>query len=219
MITQKEWKKLGRNQTIDLKYEMARKYCDDVDMRSIKTRVIDYILIFLVAMWWVFVGFLIFLLFAHNTYADDNIREARIEACKQAEFEYREHIETNWYIHTSQDIIIRCATMMTLVYAKESWYWQSRRCLQDYNCFWIKNMWFRQPLDWINTKVTDNRFLVFESYDDNNLVFARLYMYWNRNKTIDRYVRDWSVTDQGTYINFLNTNYWRVYNELKKLNM
>jgi hypothetical protein len=49
------------------------------------------------------------------------IRKARYIACYIASIEQKEHIK-NKYIHNSQDIVARCATYMTLVYAFESNY-------------------------------------------------------------------------------------------------
>ena len=147
-----------------------------------------------------------------KTFADrDTIREARIQACGQAYNEYEEWIEER-YIH-NQDWIARCFSYMSIVYAKESGFWQSRRCLEDYNCFWIKNLSVdRRPLDWIATKVWNGRFLIFENYDDWNLLFARLYARWNMNKTIREFVVWYSTTDQSTYISFMRDNFWKFYN-------
>jgi hypothetical protein len=113
---------------------------------------------------------------------------------------------------------------MSLVYAYESWFWQSRMCLQDYNCFWIKEPTYKWVLKDINYNIWWNRFLILENFDDNNLLFARLYYRWHLNKSIEVFVNWWSHTDQGSYINFMKNNYnhfiteWQLLiNELKNV--
>jgi hypothetical protein len=106
---------------------------------------------------------------------------------------------------------------MSLVYAYESWFWQSRMCLQDYNCFWIKEPTYKWVLKDINYNIWWNRFLILDSFDDNNLLFARLYYRWHLNKSIEVFVNWWSMTDQGSYIKFMRDNYNHFINEWQLL--
>lgn len=102
----------------------------------------DFIITLIVAM-------IIFIVLACTTIEDTNasyeIREQRMEACQQAYDEYKEHVE-EVYVH-DQDIVKRCATYMTLVYAKESGYGKSRMCTQDFNCFGIKDVTYKGVLE------------------------------------------------------------------------
>ena len=147
------------------------------------------------------------------TEANNEIRETRIQACSQAYNEYKGWIEER-FIHTTQDWIVRCATYMTLVYAKESWFWQSRRCIEDNNCFWLKNPTYNNALRWLDYNVVSGRFLKFKNYGDDNIAFARFYARFHMNKHIEWFVRDWSMTDRATYIRFMRDRYWDTYNEI-----
>ena len=133
------------------------------------------------------------------------IRKWRLKACSQWYLEYQNHIKQVYRL--DENAIVRCFVFMTLVYAFESNYWQSRMCLEDKNCFWIKEPTYKWPLDWINYRVWNNRFLIMKSFDDNNLLFARLFYRWHLNKSIDVFVRDWSMTDQEVYIWFMKDEY------------
>ena len=224
MLSNTNAKKLWMNRDINLKYIQAREYCDNIELNSIKDKTINYGYIAIHYIWLFAIAFIIsFLLFfalTSKSSANDiqtEIRKARIDACTQAYYEYQAFVDSK-YIHTTQNIVLRCATFSSLVFAKESWYWKSNRCLNHLNCFWLKNLSVDlKPLEWINTEVVDNRFLKFESYDDGNLLFARLYMRWNFNKDIITFVRWWSTTDQETYISFVSDKYWVTYKELKKI--
>ena len=148
-----------------------------------------------------------------------NINEFRInrlDTCRQASEEYKQHIEDK-YIH-NQDIIIRCATYNHLVYAYESDYWKSQKCVVDNNCFWIKLPTYDFAKDDIRYKIWWWRFLIFDSQEDWNLAFARLYMRFHLNKTINKFVNNRSMTDRNTYIHFMKSNYWDTYNIYLNLN-
>lgn len=153
---------------------------------------------------------------AENTSTRDVIREARIKACATAYWEYKERI-TERYIHTDQNWIIRCFSFMSLTYAFETWYWKSNMCINNKNCFWIKEPTYKWVLNWINYRVWNWRFLILDNFDDWNLLYARLYARWHLNKTIDTYIYDWSMTDREVYIWYMKDNYWHFYNEGMKI--
>ncbi len=139
----------------------------------------------------------------------DYARSLRLEACTRVYEQNKEFVDET-FIHTTQNVIIRCWTMMSLIEAYESWYWKSNKCETTSNCFWIKdfNTW--------NFKVYNSK---YEWYLD----FARLYLVWNwdnsfrghKNRTITEFVTAWSMTDRETYISFLNSKYWIIYKEIK----
>lgn len=225
ILSPKQAKSLNMNRDINLKYIIAREYCDSIELANTKDKVVNYGYIVLHYLWMFALAFIVsfwlfFLLYAKSNASYDmqtEIRKARIEACTQAYYEYQDWVDSK-YKHTNQNIIIRCATFSSLVFAKESWYWKSNRCINHLNCHWIKNLSVDlKPLEWINVEVVDNRFLKFENYDDWNLLFARLYMRWNFNKDIETFVTNYSETDRETYISFINDKYWKVYKELKQL--
>ena len=143
------------------------------------------------------------------------IRTWRMRACSQGYLEYENHIKQVYRLQ--ENLILRCFAFMSLVYAYESWFWQSRMCLQDYNCFWIKEPTYKWVLKDINYNIWWNRFLILDSFDDNNLLFARLYYRWHLNKSIEVFVNWWSMTDQGSYIKFMRDNYNHFINEWQLL--
>jgi len=138
----------------------------------------------------------------------NTIREARYKACFIASKEQKKHIQEK-YIHLNQNVIIRCATYMTLIFAYESNYWKSDKCKNNKNCFWIKRTTYDT---WINYKLDNNNFKIYKFYQDWNLDFARLYMRFHLNKTSSEFVNSRSATDRNTYINFIKKRYWKVYN-------
>jgi hypothetical protein len=102
---------------------------------------------------------------------------------------------------------VRCATYMTLVYAFESDFWQSRMCKQDKNCMWLMGNWIDTPA-W---------FLTFEKYEDSEKYFAQKYWKWHYKKKINTFVIHWSTTHQQEYKAFLNSKYDDTYKELEQL--
>lgn len=167
---------------------------------------------------------IITIFFIGNTQAinyTNDIRQSRLNWCIQAYGDYKEHIQAN-YIHTNQDIIARCFAYSSLIYAYESWYWQSPRCKNHFNCYGIKNPTYKWGLKNINYTITNWRFLIFNNHQENDLVFARYYYKFHMNKTADTLIRwvwrnwqrvwAWSLTDQDTYVNFISSNFWEFYN-------
>ena len=146
--------------------------------------------------------------FANDTI--DSIRADRVNACERAYNEYQEHIQDR-YIHWDQDPVVRCATYMHLVFAYESGFWTSNKCVKKNNCFWIKKPTYDFAKDDIQYTVWAGRFLQFDNWQDWNLAFARLYYRFHMNKTINQFVYGWSMTDRWTYISFMKERYWDTY--------
>lgn len=216
--------------TIDLRYMYAREIVDEIENKWFKNKTLNIILpiftiiwaITVLVLWW---GMLIWKSKANNIetqinseydyYWVDNHkdyeRKLRLEACERV-YMQNQYFVNDTFIHTTQNPIVRCATMMTLVWAYESNYFNSNMCLTTNNCFGIKeySTWrFKE----YNTR--------YESYLD----FARLYLVWNwnnsfkwhKNRTISEFVYNWSMTDRNTYIDYLNTRFHNIYNELNNI--
>lgn len=142
----------------------------------------------------------------------DYERKLRLEVCTRVYEENKEFVD-NTYIHPSQDPIIRCATMMWLIWAYESGFYTSRRYTEDNNAFWIKdyNTW---------------RFKIYRSTYEGKIDFAEKYLVWrgnnsfrgHKNRTIEQFVRNWSTTDQDIYIQFIEDRYFNMFKELQLLN-
>lgn len=132
-------------------------------------------------------------------------RVNRINACLQA----YEDVKPTTYQHKDQNLITRCATYATLVYAYESGYGKSRKCTEQKNCYGIKQ---------------GGKFVTYKTYEDGDYAFAWYYMKWHLNKNAWRFIRGyhmdgrwqygWSQTDVYTYIDFISKNYWEVYNNI-----
>lgn len=128
-----------------------------------------------------------------------------------------------------QEAITRCATFATLIYARESddwkWWgpWSSYRCKAENNCYWNNWHHFRSKSEYVEhfakTYWKYNR----HTYTVSN--FVKNYMCWSTCVSYEWRIRDKTLTlsqkeiDERywNYINFLNENYWEVYNELKNL--
>jgi len=115
------------NRDIDLKYIISREYCDSIELANTKDKVVNYgyiVLHYLGLFALAFlVSFIIFFLFYAKSNASydiqTEIRKARIEACTQAYYEYQDWVDSR-YKHQEQNVIIRCSTFASLVFAKES---------------------------------------------------------------------------------------------------
>ena len=232
MLNSKNAKLLGRNQTIDLKYMMNRDYCDSVELKTTKDKVTNYwyIVLHYLGMFTLafIISFAIFFMFFAKSNASynpefayywvdnyqDYARKIRIEACTRVYEQNKEFVDKT-FIHTTQNVVTRCATFTTLIKAYESWYWKSNMCESNFNCFWIK--------DWNTWK-----FKVYNSEYEWYLDFARLYLVWNwtmdwkwhKNRTITEFVRNWSWDSEeveNRYINFVTSKYWEIYKEINLL--
>ena len=143
----------------------------------------------------------------------DQIRLDRIRGCIEGYKANKERVD-EIYLHTKQNKIARCATYATLVYAKESWWGKSDRCLTRYNCFWIRNSTHQSGVSY---KLDYNNFKIYRNYEDANTDFGHLYFKWHFNRSWYDFVRVWSETDQQTYTSFINDNYNEVYKEILTL--
>lgn len=142
-----------------------------------------------------------------NAQEINQARLNRVDACTQA---YIETKAVEYYKVHDQNIITRCATYATLVYAYESGYGKSSKCTSTKNCYGIKQ---------------GGRFVWYDTYKEGDLDFARYYMKWHLNKNAYTFIRGyymdgrwqygWSQTDVYTYIDFISKNYWDVYNEIE----
>ena len=153
--------------------------------------------------------------FANNTIIE-SIREDRVGACERAYNEYQEHIQDK-YIHLAQDPVVRCATYMHLVFAYESGFWTSNKCLEKNNCFGIRRPTYNFAKDDIQYRVWTGNFLIFDNWKDWNLAFARLYYRFHMNKNINQFVYAWSMTDRWTYKHFMRerfTDVYRIYEDI-----
>lgn len=172
-------------------------------------------------------GVLIVLIFVSLTIKDteageDSLHKARkqrVEACLQA-YEDMSGVPqsaVNNYKHTEQNIISRCATYATLVYAFESNYGQSTHCKEKYNCYGLQSGTARYEGD---------RIIKFKSYEEADLFFATKYMRWHANKNAKTFIwgfwnnktnnwhYGWCTGNREPYVNFINKNYWSVYNNI-----
>lgn len=148
----------------------------------------------------------------HAAWAKDYERQQRLEACTMVYVNHREWVDqTN--IHKSQSPVIRCATMMGLIGAYESGFYSSRKCMEDNNCFGIK-------------QYSSGRFKTYKDRFAGKLHFAELYLVWrgnstfrgHKNRTISQFVEVWSGDDRATelrYIKFVKAKYWKMYRELE----
>lgn len=134
---------------------------------------------------------LILLIIPAQTFSYSIQEQARIDRIESCE-KYWDHS------------ITKCATMMTLVYAYESWFWKSRRCVQDKNCFGMKWNWYDTPA-W---------FLKFNTYQEWNDYFAKKFYQWHYKKSIEEFVYTWSMTERETYIKFIKSKYNTVYEKI-----
>lgn len=142
-----------------------------------------------------------------ETFAYDDIqnkiRLERLEICEEA---YKNSWINEQFLY-EQIPAVRCATYMTLIYAFESNFWKSEKCVNQKNCHGMKWNWYDTP-KW---------FLIFNSFTDWRKYFAKKYFRWHYKKNIRTFVYNWSMTDQEVYTEFVTTRYWKIYNELENL--
>lgn len=200
-----------KNLTIDLKWIMAKEYLNS--KKSNFTLIIEkYINIISIA-WFIMICFLWLGVLMPNTtnsyYTEQNmsiqdkIRLERLEVCQEA---YKNSWINKQFIYW-QIPAVRCAAYLTLIYAYESWFWKSQKCIEKQNCWWIKWNWTDTPR-W---------FLKFNTYEDWRKYFAKKYFQWHYKKNIKNFVYSRSMTDRETYINFMKQKYWKIYWELEYL--
>lgn len=128
----------------------------------------------------------------------DKIRIERLKSCQK----YAKIEKIYW-----QDVIVRCATFATIVFAFESDFWKSWLCQNQKNCYWMKGNWIEYP-KW---------FITFSTFEKWNEYFAKKYFQFHYKKKIPEFVRSWSMTDRDAYISFFIVNYNKIYKENLKL--
>jgi len=198
-----------KNLTIDLKEIMCNEYIESkktylqkfIDKYIKKVALIEFIIILLlfipkITNWYDT---------SENLSIQDKIRLERLEVCQNA---YKNSWINEQFLYW-QVPAVRCATYMSLIYAYESNFGKSRKCIEDKNCHWIKWNWYDTP----------RGFLRFETYREWREYFAKKYFKWHYKKNVSKFVYSWSITDRNTYINFVSSKYWNVYKELEYLYM
>lgn len=108
----------------------------------------------------------------------------------------------------------RCAAYWTLVYSYESWNGTSRRCVEDNNCFWIKNPTDKKGLKW-NYKIGTWRHLIFETKEAWSYAFAYYYSTYHNHRNAEGFVKRWTGWNNERYIAFITQNYNNIYNKYK----
>lgn len=233
ILSKNQAKSLNMNNTIDLKYIIFREYCDSIELGNTKDKVVNYGYIAIHYIWMFTVAFIIsfimFLFFFTKSEANyiapeykyywvdneqDYQRKLRLKACTRVYEQNKDFID-NTFIHITQNPIIRCATMITLIWAYESDYFRSNMCVSQKNCFWIKSY-------------TNWKFKTYDTWYKWYLDFARLYLVWNwnntfkghKNRNIVEFIENWSwdnIEVEKRYINFVTSKYWDIYISLKQL--
>ena len=135
--------------------------------------------------------------------AKDIIRTERLDICQTA---YKNSEINKQFIHW-QIPAVRCATYMSLIFAYESGYGKSAKCVKTNNCFWLKWNWYDTP----------KGFLHFKTQTEGREYFAKKYFKWHYKKDIKTFVHNWSMTDQKIYTTFVKDRFWKFHNEIEKL--
>lgn len=159
-------------------------------------------------LWALFLFFLLLLPFSSKSNASsenirDSIRLERLEVCQKA---YKKSWINKQFIY-EQIPAVRCSTYMAIIYAYESNFGRSRKCVQDKNCFGMKWNWYDTP-KW---------FLTFKTEKEWREYFAKKYFQWHYKKKINQFVNNWSQTDRYTYKQFMYKNFWTIYKETEYL--
>ena len=206
MISNKQAKELWMDYTIDLKRIKAEEYLRD---NPIKETIFDKFSIIMfyigcITVCYILIGILTpNISFGANTSIQEGIRQERLAIC---ESEYKKSEINEQFIY-KQVPAVRCATYMTLIYAFESDFWKSNKCIEKKNCHWMKWNGRDHPAGFIN----------FGTYTEGREWFANRYWKWHYKKNVNTMIRWWSMTDQDVYVNYVESNYWKVYMELERL--
>lgn len=143
----------------------------------------------------------------------DYTRKLRLETCE------RTWVSILWEI--SEEQLLHCWTILTLITAYESDYMNSPRCVNDNNCMWIK---WTQP-NWAYG------FLKFENQYKWYLYFGEKFWNFHYKKSIHTLIywylqENWtykygwsgdSLEIKQRYVDFVSSKYDLVYNQLKDL--
>ena len=211
MYNNKIAKKMNRNQTIDLKYINSKEYCNKIEKEWRKQMFFDNVWKIVFSLWIIWALFLsLHILTPQISFGASNeqemsirdkIRQERLEVCQKA---YKNSWISEKFIY-KQLPVVRCATYMWLIYAYESNFWKSRKCLEDKNCHWMKWNWVDTP----------QGFLKFETFKEWREYFAKKYFRFHYKKNINTFVNNWSMTDRKTYKSFMKKRFWKMYWELE----
>jgi len=209
MITKNKNK---RNLTIDLKGMMAQEYLDSKksDFTILKEKFMK-----IISIAWI-VWFVVVCLFGwgmitppevkaydtgENMSIRDQIRQERLEICQKA---YKNSGINEQFLY-DQVPAVRCATYMSLIYAFESDFGKSRKCVVQKNCHGMKWNWVNHPAG----------FITFNSHTESREWFANRYFKFHYKKDIKTFVYNWSMTDQAVYTEFVKARFWKMYRELE----
>lgn len=106
----------------------------------------------------------------------------------------------------------RCATYGTLVYNYESGKGTSRRCLEDNNCYGIKNPTDKAGLKG-DYKIGTGRHLIFETKEIGSYAFAYYYSNYHIQRNAKEFVNRWAGWNNERYISYITQNYDALYNK------
>ena len=133
--------------------------------------------------------------------------DENIEACNRVYTENKDWVDST-YEHKNQNVVVRCATYMELIWQFESWNYKSDMCINQNNCYWIKG-----TQNWVYW------FMTFKTRYQAKLYFAEKYLVWHgnnyfrghKNRNIKQFVYNWSHTDQAVYTRFVHSRYWETF--------
>ena len=134
-----------------------------------------------------------------NLSIQDKIRLERMEVCQQA---YKLSNINEKFLYW-QIPAVRCTTYITLIYAYESNFWKSKKCIEKNNCWGIKGNWYDTPR-W---------FLSFKTQRAGRLYFATKYFKWHYKKNVNEFINSWSMTDRKTYKHFVWSRWFKIYRQ------
>lgn len=134
-------------------------------------------------------------------------------------YESQEEIEINKQIYflckeVGANDPARCATYGTLVYNYESGHGTSRRCMEDNNCYGIKNPTDKNGLKG-KYQIWSWNHLIFETKEMGGYAFAYYYSNYHINRNPSQFVNRWAGWNNEKYINYINQNYDSLYNKYK----
>lgn len=132
-----------------------------------------------------------------QTFTDqDNARLERIAICEEM---YEKHKDR---ITNKNDVVIRCATMMTLQYAFESGHGKSKKCVYQKNCYWIKNNKRDRCIK------SNNWFCTYSAQIEWSRDYAEMFMkHYEGYKSVTAYLHVYSPDGNNSYHKFVLSKY------------
>jgi len=120
-------------------------------------------------------------------------RFSRAKACHNVYQEMKDRIKGS-----HDKIVERCATLSTLIYAFESWYWKSHACKTKKNCRGLM-AWTREGKRYQQT---------FDSYHEWDIAFARTWYKGYINAPLYNAIKTYSGSDNhDVYFAFVRDRY------------